>query len=107
MPNRVSLILILFSYMKYDKSIHYSSVNQPEIPWVMSDTEMAHMVAHTRLSRIRQDICFLNSGASILPPRLRHTNQSVEAVTAPTQKKSRFSPLNWLLTPPRRTIVSR
>ena len=59
---------------------------------MINDTAMVHMVAQTRLSRIRQDICFLNKGASIRPPRLRQINHIVEAEIAPAQKDSRFSP---------------
>ena len=53
---------------------------------MISDTARVHIVAHTMPSRIRQAKGFLNRGASICPPRLRLTNHSVEAETAPIQK---------------------
>jgi hypothetical protein len=59
---------------------------------MINDAAIIHIVAHTKVSRIRQDICFLNTGASICPPKLRQINHSVEAEIAPAQNNKRLFP---------------
>ncbi len=65
---------------------------QSGIPGMINDAAIIHMVPQTKVSRTRHDICFLKTGASICPPRLRQVNHSVEAETVPAQNNNRFSP---------------
>jgi len=61
---------------------------------MIREKAMVYMIMPMRVSRIRQAVGFLKTGASICPQKLKEKNQINDTDTAPTPKKRRPWPLN-------------